>query len=234
MFLYDKKDKSLDIYDFTANKNDLVNYRMAQLEQLPEDDRVFVAETHIDPYGDIPLFEQYNVETFNDLILPANYADNDSEERKNGDAYRRYHVLKRDRRSKRNNEILLDCYRYGFLSDRPIVQIQYDETVKYYLLKKAKYSFLSSDKYGKNYIMEDIIQLPETLYLLQLIEQGKFNSLDGKSVAEQLSLYSLSKINEIGFEEIQKMDACGITEGICTNIINKANNDSHVLRLIKK
>ena len=234
MFLYDKKDKYLDVYDFTASRNDLVNYRMTQMEKLPEDEKVFIAETHVDPYGDIPLFEKYTGKTFNDSIIPASYADNDSEERKESNAYRRYHVLKSDRRSKRNNEILLDCYGYGHLSDNRVVQIQYAEMIKYYLLKRTHYDFVGSDSYGKNYIMEDIIQLPETLYLLQLIEQGRFDLLDGKNVAEQLALYSLSKINEISFEELQKMDACGITEDICTRVINKADNDTHVLKLIKR
>ena len=129
---------------------------------------------------------------------------------------------------------MLDGYVYGHLSNNRVVQIQYDEMIKYYLLTRTHYHFEGSDSYGKYYRMEDIIQLPESLYLLQLIEQGRFNLLDGKNVAEQLALYSLSKINEISFEELQKMDACGITDDICTRVINKADNDSHVLQLIRK
>ena len=234
MFLYDKKDKYLDVYDFTASRSDLANYRMTQMKELPEDEKVFIADTRVDPYGDILLFEKYTGEIFNDEVLTASYVDNDSEERKTSNAYRRYHVLKADRRSKENNDNLLACYGYGHLSDKPVVQIQYAEMIKYYLLKRKNYDFVEFDEYGKKYRMEEIIQLPETLYLLQLIEQGRFDLLDGKNVAEQLALYSLSKINEISFEELQKMDACGVTENIYTEVINKADNDAHVLKLIKK
>ena len=82
--------------------------------------------------------------------------------------------------------------------------------------------------------MKGVIRLPESLYLLELIERERFAPLDGKNVAQQLALYSLSKINEISTEELQKMDTCGITKGAYTRVIDKANNDSHVLRLIKK
>ncbi len=234
MFLYDKKEKSLDVYDFTANKDDLIDYRMTQMEQIPESERIFVAETHIDPYGDLLLFEKYTGKTFNYEVLSASYADNYSEERKKSDVYRRYHVLKSDNRSKRNNEMLLDYYVFGHLADRSVVQIQYPEIIKYYLLKRTSYDFVGSDEYGKNYKMEDIIQLPESLYLLQLLEQDKFTSFDGKDISEQLELYTLAKVNEISMEELQKMDACNITQDAYLKTIKKAENDSHVLKLIKK
>lgn len=234
MFLYDKNKKSLDIYDFTASKEDLINYRITQMEQIPETERVFVAETHIDQYGDSPLFEKYTGKTFNDKILSASYADNDSEKRKNSDAYRRYHVLKNDNRSKINNKMLLDYYEGGHLTDRSVVKIQYPEIIKYYLLKNARYDFAGLDEYGCNYKMGDIIQLPESLYLLQLLEQGKFTSFNGKDISKQLELYTLAKINEINLEEIQKMDACGITQDAYSNVIKKAENDTHILKLIKK
>ena len=233
MFLYDKKRKSLDVYDFTANKDDLVDYRMTQMEQIPETERIFVAETHVGPYGDSPLFEGYTGKTFNDQVLSASYADNDSEERKKGDAYRYYHVLRSDNISKRNNEILLDCYELGHLTDKSVVQIQYSEIMKYYLLKRTIYDFVVSDDYGKYYKMEDIIQLPESLYLLQLLEQGRFTSLDGKDISQQLALYTLSKINEVSMEELQKMDTCGITQDAYSRTIKKSKNDAHILKLIK-
>ena len=112
MLLYDKKEKSLDVYDFSASKDNLIYYRMTQMEKIPKTERFFVAETHTDPYGDSPLFEEYTGKVFNDRLLLASYADNDSEERKNN-AYRRYHVLKNDRIIEKKKDILLNSFIYG-------------------------------------------------------------------------------------------------------------------------
>ncbi len=229
MFLYDKKENSFDVYDFTAKKDDLISYRKNQIEKIPEEERIFIAETHTDPYGYYsPLFERYTGNTFNDRILFASDADNDA----NNDIC--YHILKRDNRSKVNNELLLNCYIFGHLEDRSVIRIKYSQNMKYYLLKRKKYDFIGSDEDGKNYKMEDIIQLPESLYLLQLLEQGKFTSFNGKDISEQLALYTLTKINEVSNQELEKMDACGITQDAYFKTREKAQNDVHVLRLIKK
>lgn len=127
IFLYDKKEKSFDVYNFAASRDDLVCYRRAQMEQIPEQERVFMAEAHIDPYEDSLLFEKYTGKTFNERVLSAGYADNDSEERKQSNAYRRYHVLKRNNSSKENNKRLLEGYVLGYLADRSVVQIQFRE-----------------------------------------------------------------------------------------------------------
>ena len=100
MFLYDKKDKCFDVYDFTASRNDLVDYRMIQMEKIPKDEKVFIAETRVGHYGDIPLFEMYTSKTYDDSVVPASFADDDSEEKKSN-GYRCYHFLKSDRRSNR-------------------------------------------------------------------------------------------------------------------------------------
>lgn len=234
MFLYDKKENSLDVFSFTACNDDLKCYRITQMKQIPKTERIFVAETHIGQYDDSLLLEAYTGETFNDKILSASYADNDSEERKNSNAYRRYHVLKSDHRSKSHNELLLNYYVSGYLTDRSVVQIQYPEIMKYYLLINARYDLIHSDDYGKNYMMNDIIQLPKSLYLLQLLEQGRFTSLDGKDISEQLALFTLEKINEVTLEEIKKMDSCGITQDAYSKAIKKAENDAYILKLIKK
>ncbi len=82
--------------------------------------------------------------------------------------------------------------------------------------------------------MEEIIQLPESLYLLQLLEQGRFALFDGKDISEQLALYTLAKINEVSMEELQKMDVCGITQDVYSRTIQKAENHAHLLKLIKR
>lgn len=232
MFLYDKKEKSLDVYDFTASKESLEKFRMEQIEQIPKDERIMFAETHVKLYGQTPLLKEYIGKNSNNEILSSDYADN--EERKNNDPYGRYHVLRNDKRSDKDHEFLLDLYIHGHFVDKSIVQIQYQEMMKYYLLRRESYGYLGEYDGGKNFKMEEIIQLPESLYLLQLLEQGRFALLDDQDITKQLELYTLTKIYEVSFEELQKMDSCGITENAYSKTRYKADSDSHILKLLKK
>ena len=235
MILYDNKGKSLDVYEFNANEDDLTTYRKEQMKKIPEKERILVAETRVpSPFSRTrPLFESYTGKEYKSAILTSDRADD--EDQKNRNIYGGYHVLKNDTRlCDRYKKKLVDSYCHGDLLDRNVIQIQYPEMMKYLLLYLQQYDYLGEYDNGRNYRMSKIIQLPESLYLLQLIEQGRFASLDGKNIDEQLTLYSLSKINEINFEELQKMDTCGITQNAYARVIDKANSDSHVLRLIKK
>ena len=235
MILYDNKGKTLDVYEFNANEDDLTTYRKEQIKKIPEVERILVAETRVSsPFRcTSPLFEGFTGKEYNNIILTSDCVDDENQ--KNRNIYGVYNVLKNDTTlCNQHKKELLDSYCHGNLIDRNVIQIQYPEMKKYLLLYLQQYDYLGEYDNGRNYRMSKIIQLPESLYLLQLIEQEKFASLAGKNIDEQLTLYSLSKINEISAEELQKMDICGITQNAYARVIDKANSDSHVLRLIKK
>lgn len=248
MLLYDKKEKSLDVYDFNASQDSLANFRKNKIKPGPDDildeiEIILIAKTRIfqrkySSYGPKPLFEVY---TKDDRILSANYADDC---RDNGfSSCVEYHDLIKDS----YNERLINCYINGHLANRNVVRIEYPYGIKYFLLKRKKYKCFyehipqsgddpnsSYHVHFKDYIMKDIIQLPKSLYLLQLLEQERFKSLDKEDIAEQLALYTISKINEVSFEELQKMDACGITQDGYSKTIQKADNDAYILKKIRK
>ena len=234
MFLYDQKDKAFEVYEFNANKDDLINYRILQMKTIPENERIFLAETHVDPYNELLLFENYTKIPHNSKTLLAEYADNEDRKNSIDNAYHRYHVLKTDNMCQKDNEILLNLYYNGQLADKNVVQIQYLKMIKYFLLSDNDYNYLGFDNSGKNYRMKNIIQLPESLYILQLLEQERFTILDGKNISNLLKLFKLAKINELSFEELQKMDSCGITQKAYLKAFNKAHNDEYLLNLIKK
>lgn len=224
MFLYDKKEKSLDVYSFNGYEEDMIQYREDQMLQIPEMDRVFMAESYSHDMGESPLFEFY-AERLDTEIIPMEYANS-----KRGKL--RYHFLKTGPTSKRNKEILLDCFYYGHLSDRKIARIQDLNKLRYFLLYNTTYS---AQLYNSRIrILQDIIELPESLYLLQMLEQGKFALLGDKDISEQLNLFTISHIDEISLAELKKMDTCGITQNAYEQTLNKAENDAHILKLIRK
>ena len=134
--------------------------------------------------------------------------------------------------SKRNMNILLDRYYNGQFSDRNVARIQDLSKLRYFLLSKEIYSAEIYDNRIKK--LKDIMELPESLYFLQMLEQGKFSLLIDKDITEQLDLFSLEHINEISFEELRRMEACGLSNNTFEKIIAKSENDECVLKLIKK
>lgn len=224
MFLYDKKENSIDVYSFDENKESMTEYRKSKMLEIPERDRVVVAESYNYDMGESPVFEFY-AKKFDTTIIPMKYVNF-----KNGSLS--YHFLKTGKTSKRNKKILLDSYYFGNLSDRNVARIQDLNKLRYFLLSKTVYSAQLYDNRFKK--LEDIIELPESLYLLQMLEQGKFSLLKNKDISEQLSLFYVSYINELSLEELKKMDACGITNNTYEQILIKTENDAHLLKLLKK
>jgi len=224
MYLYDKKEKSLDVYSFDANQWVMFEYRERQMLQIPEKNRVLVAEAYSHDVGESPLFEFY-ANRFDETIIPMEYANSKRDEL-------RYHFLRTGKTSKRNREILLDSYYFGHLSDRNVARLQDINKLRYFLLNKTTYSAeLYNNRIKK---LENIIELPESLYLLQMLEQGKFSLIGDKNISEQLDLFNISQIGELSLDELKKIDAYGITQNAYEQTLAKAENDAHVLRLIRK
>ena len=224
MLLYDNKDKHLDIYEFNSDRKKMIDYKLKELKKIPENERFLVAKTRINS-NDKPLFEEYISNLNNDIVLDSTYVD--SKDNNNGT----YHKLEYDNN---NSTFLENYYIYSNLKDKSVVQIKYLEMIKYYLLYSRKYRYLGEYEDKKDYQMDNILQIPESLYLLQLIEQEKFKSLDDKDIEEQLSLYTLSKKDEIPKELLKKASLTSLVKDKYEIALNKALNDSHILKKIKK
>ena len=132
-----------------------------------------------------------------------------------------------------NRDNLLNAYYYGYYVSKDITKIKYLNMLKFFLFTSNQYNnnFYFSSKNIK--YITDIIELPESLYLLQLIEQQRFSLIGNKDISEQLSLFTIFKTNEISFDELKKVDACGITDNAYDITIKKAEEDKHILKLIK-
>lgn len=226
MLLYERNNDILEVYDFSAKKEVLEEYRKKQMQKIPEDERILTAETCISNWSDTPLFESFST-NYSDKILTSNYADNKSV------SENRYHTLKKSNKDTNHNQQLLNFYYTGNLKDKNMVRIKYLEGIRYLLLKNKSYHFIGENN-GRKYQMNDIIQLPKSLYILQLIEQTNFEALKKYDIKDELSLFILSKIEEISLTELQKTDKLNITTGIYDSVTKKADTDHKILKLLKK
>lgn len=223
MFLYDKKDNSIDVYSLIGIKQALKEYRQDKMQAIPEREQVVVAESYSYDMDEVPVFELY-ANQFDSTIIPSEYANSQDNSVK-------YHILKTGKTSRRNREILLERYYLGQLWDRSVARVQYADKIRYYLLNSTTYTNQNYSHRIKR--LKDIIELPESLYLLQMLEQENYPLLWGNDITEQLDLFSFEYVDELRLSEIKKMATCGLTKDSYEQIMIKARNNEPILSLLK-
>lgn len=211
MFLYEKDFDAINIYELTTDDEVLQKYRMDEMKKIPICEQVGCAVTGLG---------QNNLEIFCDdkdkidsdifywikLNTPFHKVDfyNDNFNGK--------------------NDILNKFYSGNFI-DKKIAKVMDLKLMKYFLLSSDKYIYSKGKK-----VMEGIIQIPESLYLLSLIEQQKFSLLDDVDVSEQLKLFNLSYQDSIDTKVIDKVDWYQMGVGLYNNVLEKAENDAYILK----
>ena len=187
---------------------------------------IFYIDTKVESSSS-PLLEKYlnNESLINSLF---NYTDID-----NKFSNSCFHNFWADKRNLKNNTKLVEQYICGAFNNRITFGVKYLSFIKYYLLCSKRYKYLSEHSGWKYYNMSDIIQLPKQLYLLQLLENERFDLLNDDDILQLLDLYSFEKIGEFDSCELEKMDFCGVTDNVYPAVIKKADSDKKIVKLLK-
>lgn len=214
MYLYEKNKDKLYIYTFLSDSNKMYEYRVEQMEQIQKDKRIFrgITGIGIENYEIFKLYEnKFDIE-----IIPI--------ENVNGSYHRLESVILGDK----SREFLYSNYYFGNLNDNKIARVYDLNKLRYFLLINSQYRYDFDKK-----ILDGILEIPESLYLLSLIEKEKFSLIKDKDISEQLNLFKLEQIKEIDLETIERMDNVGMVPGCYSNTIEKARNDAYILKLVK-
>ena len=216
MYLYDRKDEIIYVHSLEASKDDLYNYRFEQLKQIPYDEMIFRGVTGIG-IEEYEIFKEYRDKLDSVIIQMKNV---------NG----KYHQLERDYcyGSGIIKKQLLEDYYMGKLNDKKIATVQDLKELKYFLLSRDEYIYYPNRK-----ILKGILQIPKSLYLLSLIEQEKYSLIKDEDIEEQLSLFNFKQMGEIDLNYLAKLEFFGIASNCVLNTIKKAENDEHILKLLK-
>lgn len=217
MFLYDKKDKSVDVFTLTYNAEEMRNYKMEQMKKIPANERGLYTEEIMPDYQSVPIL--FKKDLYSEVISSSELIGTNKSLNYNID----------------HNDVadLLEWFYSEKYSDRPVARVLELKKLRYLLVASDYITFREeNDKVIAK--IEDIIEIPKPLYLLQLLQQQKFSAISDEDISEQLDLFKFSYIDNVSFDELKKMDACGITKDAYSRIINKANNDKQLLKLLKK
>ena len=224
MFAYDKKDSSIEIYSIESDNNILEEYRNEKMKLIPEEYRVYKAKQVCKELNEEPFFEKHLDE------VDSRFFSSAIVDRKTPFA-EDYHILLPEFDTDLKKQ-LIDRYIKGEYVDRKTATILYD-TFKYFLLTEPKYKRCTNNNYTHH--MNNIIQIPDCLYALQLLQQEKYNQFleQETDINEILSLFEIERIDEISEEEIIKCDRYGITDNAYNKVLSKVNNSKQLINYIK-
>lgn len=220
MFLYDRTDNTIDIYEFLANFDDLKQYRKEQIEKILEDERILKARSRVANYGDSHLLENLQ----NNSIIP--------EEQLTKDGIKEFHYLDTVNNSELSELTLLKFFN-GSYDDKKIFRIKKSNNdLDYLLLTIDIYNSTLDD--ANEAVMPNIIKLNKELYLLQMLQQGNYEIIQNEDIKKQLELYSLIYKKSVDLEEIKKLDSYKITDNLYDKIIKKAEIDKIIFNELRK
>ena len=201
MYLFERNDNDnnrIDVYTMTPNAERIASFKKAEMEQIPAQERVYKTTCDLD----FTYFRNAKIgDYYQDDYL--NYSDSGIYGGRFFHSISTYPI--NDDEIVKQNKLLDDYYKSEF-KDKPIVCTFKIELARY---KVLKYLLLtqSYNKFGYQdyYTMDNIILVPRTLYLLQLLEQEKIELLSKEiddyndDISKQLATFDIEKVNGTSF-----------------------------------
>ena len=220
MLLYKREEENLQIYDFYIDKEAAKEYRKKQMELIPKEKTIYTAKAY-NTNGKKPVFEKYsgnlkskvfnmwNINHFskNHVLVPTKYND---------------------------DKMIYILYKFynGDFSDRKIAKVLDSNSLRYFLLTEDRYWGIYSPH--NSIEMSNIIEIPESLYILQFIEQAAFPYIEDFDLQEQLALFTLKYVDDVCLDEIRKLSEYKVSGEIYTKVLNKIENDSVLFKKYEK
>ena len=222
MYLYEKEDGKVNVYEMKQDKDAFRKYRKKEMKKIPEGKEILCATTHyID--GDIPYL---------DRICYTELAECSYWDIHGPNVYGSENSLLVSQNSDEQKDILLKKFYDGEFKNSSILKLTYQICDSRYLLLTDK----KTEKYARRGIakMDNIIEIPKSLYMLQMLESKNFKKIKNEDLNELLALYEISYANQIYFDELLKAEKYGIClDGFCNRIQEVVKQDEAMVKKIK-
>ncbi len=185
MLVSDIKGNNAKFYEFTADQGALEKFRENEMLKVPYAERIFST------VGTVRLFENRD-EVYEDDL--------------NFESYKKMHSLiaEKDKSMREVCELMANFYRGDYKFSRIIKILNKDgEVIKYFLLPFSQYQLFLAIPGINLYVLDNIISVPKSLYLLQMLEQGNFKALEGENVDNLLEMFTVSDapVSEVNFDQ---------------------------------
>lgn len=227
MYIYNKIKDKVEIYKVMPNVKEIYDYKKELMNKINEEKRIIATEIYTDPYFNQLFFEDYQSLADEKVFKPNEVFFTDK------GAYQRYQLEKESELTKEEKHKLIDKLCHGEFINQTVFKIDYGNKLRYLLLTKNKYkAYLHNNRY---LTMEGIIDIPEDIYILQLIEAGKISKVEKQNFYDMLNLFDFSFENQVDIKYLEELSKCNLVNNTYKNFIDKESSKApNFIKEIKK
>ncbi len=242
MYIYDRKNDSINRYTIEAKKEELKKYKQKIIEANDED-LLYYLITSVETTKD--RFVNSQELAISDIVygpqwtIPGKIQSN---LRNRGGtkniAYLRELCLRfhgigwEDLEDECIEHInLIEQYINGDFDNIPLIRIIEENNHDFYLLRTEA---AKTTMYGDFWLVDNIIKLPRSLQVLQLLLQGKYEKINDEEITDQLKLFNIDYYNSIKLSDIRDSHIPGLTNESYESTLEKVSRGSRILQKYKK
>lgn len=231
MLIYNKLEDSIDIYNMEAKTEEIKKYRKRILNKCKKEEPLFyyLRTNCIDTMKALKDVSNIDIRSLvYDNGTPLDYgthSDLFEAARANLDE---------------DQEKILEAYIDGYYDKLPTTKVfQFnwkteEEEELYRFLKPNDYHISSANSHGYVYEMDDLLNLPRNLYLLQQLLQGRYSRVADENITKLLKLFEFEFQRNIKLKEIEEILETGLISGNIDQVIKKAETSSKVYQKAKR
>lgn len=219
MYLYEKVRSNVRVWDFEPKEGLVKKFKIDELAKVPDSEKTYNASTT----GIKVLEKGYKEYDYASLDYYGSLSSN-------------FHREVRDFESDYYDESAkraIRGYINGEYDKRVPFAVKYKNGVKHFILTKEEYRSIGSNLY----LLDNIIFLPDSLYLLQLLNNGNFSeAIDFGVNSKLLRLFSISDEPVKVFHHSMLVDAInyGLLNMPLESDIIQMESSSEILKRMKR
>lgn len=222
MSLFEINGDNLDIYQIIENKEKLRKYKQKILEENKEKQIFYVLMTN--------RFENILNLNIREVGLDnINYSNSTLTETND---WSTLNPIGKHSVGARTRKEILKKYIDGEY-DKLLPTEVVGNNQKYHFLKPDKEKILLRASEDKIYRVNNLIDLPEKLYLLQLLLNEKYVEIANKNIEEQLSLFDIEYLKSIKKKVLEELGSLGIIDLNNTSLNEKAQINKKIIDMAR-
>lgn len=230
MYLFDRTGDNIEIYTMTPNENWIKEYKADKMSQIPKSEQVLTIETNTKPL----------IDESSSSKKPADINVKDLNSSYGTLTGIKYHQMLGQIKTSESIKDSVDAYIEGERNNSPLARIYAINEQKMkltfirYLLLDATYT--KRRLFGSKRTQIDVLNIPESLYLLELLSRGQFDLLDNKDISDQLALFAISDepVKTYTMSDLAEMETYGFAKAPIDRALTNVRKSSSVFARIRK
>lgn len=231
MLIYNKLEDSIDIYNMEAKTEEIKKYRKRIINKSKKQEPLFyyLRTNCLDTMKALKGVTNIDIRSLvYDNSTPLDYGTH-------SDLFELQNVNLDEAQEK-----ILEAYINGYYDKLPTTKVfefnwktEEDEEL-FRFLKPNDYHISSTNSHGNVYEMNNLLNLPRSLYLLHQLLQGRYSQVADENINKLLKLFDFEFKRNIKLKEIEEILETGLITGTMDQVIKKAETSTKVYQKAKR